>query len=126
MSCRLLSATTVASALLCLSANAKCIYKPFEFFPEKNGAVVVESRIDGETPCKHNFAEGEGYHFTSLTIDRAPEHGALTQTGDTQFVFTPNAGFSGKDAYIFEICATKGDEAGCSTIAFVATIRSRR
>jgi hypothetical protein len=56
----------------------------------------------------------------------APEHGALAQTSGARFVFTPRPGFTGKDAYLFKICATKGAQQGCSTIAFAATVRGKR
>jgi hypothetical protein len=64
--------------------------------------------------------------LNSVTIDRAPAHGELKQIRDTRFVFTPNPRFPGKDFYLFKICATKGDKSGCSTIAFVATVRGWR
>lgn len=122
----ILGAAVVLSAIAGSSAQAGCLYKPFEFHPEKNGGVVVTSIVEAGSSCAHNFAEGPGYHFDSVAIDRAPEHGALTQTSDTRFVFAPNPGFTGKDAYLFKICATKGERHGCSTIAFVATVRGRR
>ena len=77
----------------------------FEFHPDKNDNVVVTSLVDAGSSCSHNFAEGPGYHFDSVTIDRAPEHGELKQTRDTRFVFTPNPRFPGKDFYLFKICA---------------------
>jgi len=107
------------------AANAACLYKPFQFQPEKNGGVVVTSVVGAGSFCAHNFAEGPGYQFESVTIDRPPEHGALTQTEATRFVFTPSRRFNGKDAYVFKICAKKGEERGCSTIAFVATVRGK-
>jgi hypothetical protein len=125
MSYRIFAAAFLA-ALGCNSANAACLYKPFQFQPEKNGGVVVNSVVEAGTFCAHNFAEGPGYKFESVTIDRPPEHGALTQTEPTRFVFTPSPRFSGKDAYIFKICAKKGEQRGCSTIAFVATVRGKR
>ncbi|MGC2408865.1 MAG: hypothetical protein WA441_02355 [Methyloceanibacter sp.] len=112
--------------VLWANANAACLYKPFEFHPNKNDNVVVTSLVDAGSSCSHNFAEGPGYHFDSVTIDRAPEHGELKQTRGTRFVFTPNPRFTGKDFYLFKICASKSDKSGCSTIAFVATVRGRR
>ena len=43
--------------------------------------------------------------------------------GVNHFVYTPDKGFSGKDAYIFKICATKGAQKGCSTVAFVSQVK---
>jgi len=121
-----IAAGIAASAAFSSSAGAACLYKPFQFQPEKNGGVVVNSVVEAGTFCAHNFAEGPGYKFESVTIDRPPEHGALTQTEPMRFVFTPSRRFSGKDAYVFKICASKGEQRGCSTIAFVATVRGKR
>jgi len=72
--------------------------------------------------CTHNFAEGPGYKFTSAAIERRPEHGTLRKEGAFRYVYRPDAGFRGKDAYLVKICATKGDAKGCSTIAYVVTL----
>ncbi len=122
MSYRIIAAAFLA-AFGCGSANAACLYKPFKFQPEKNGGVVVDSKVEAGSFCEHNFAEGPGYQFESVAIDQLPERGSLTQTDATRFVFTPGRGFTGKDAYTFKICAKKGEQRGCSTVAFVATVQ---
>jgi hypothetical protein len=116
-----LSASFVAS-LLASGAQAECKYPRFDFFPEKNGGVVVDSVTTGGAPCAHDFAEGPGYKFDEVVIDRMPEHGSLAQIGPTRFVYTPAPGYKGKDFYLFRICATKASKSGCSTIAFVANV----
>ena len=52
------------------TARADCAYKPFDFHPEKNDGVVVESIVDSGSSCTHNFAEGPGYKFTGITFVR--------------------------------------------------------
>ena len=94
-------------------ARADCTYKPFDFHPEKNDGVVVNS-IDAGSSCTHNFAEESGYKFTGITFEREPENGKLVKAGVNRFVYTPNTGFTGKDAYLFKICGIKGGQTGCS------------
>ena len=111
------------AALTPAAANAACMYKPFEFHPEKNDGVVVDVIIDGGSSCTHNFGEGSGYTFTGISFAHRPEHGKAVQAGDKRFIYTPDKGFTGKDAYVFHICAGKGGQQGCSTVAFVATVK---
>jgi len=111
-----------ATLLLSLPARAECSYPTFDFFPERGGAVVVETMVTGGSSCTHNFAEGPGYKFTSAAIERRPKHGTLRKEGAFRYVYRPDAGFKGKDAYLVKICATKGDAKGCSTIAYVVTL----
>lgn len=115
----------IAAALLALlpaGADAACLYKPFVFHPEKNDGVVVGALVDAGSLCVHRFGEGPGYKFTGISFEREPEHGRLVKVGPA-YVYTPDKGFTGKDAYIFKICATKGALKGCSAVAFVATVR---
>ena len=115
----------VAALLLLLpvSARAGCLYKPFDFHPEKNDGVVVDVIVDAGSSCTHNFAEGPGYTFTGISFERAPENGKLVKAGRNRFVYTPDKGFKGKDAYIFKICASKGGRKGCSAVAFVTQVK---
>jgi hypothetical protein len=122
MSQRLLAAAAML-VLLPVSAHAGCLYKPFDFHPEKNDGVVVDVIVDAGSSCTHNFGEGPGYKFTGISFAREPETGRLVKAGVNRFVYTPNKGFTGKDAYIFEICATKGAQKGCSTVAFVSQVK---
>ena len=85
--------------------------------------VIGESIVDSGSSCTHNFAEGPGYKFTGITFVREPENGKLVKAGANRFVYTPNKGFTGKDAYLFKICAIKGAQTGCSTVAFVAEVK---
>lgn len=119
---RLLPIAALA-ALMPAAASADCLYKPFDFHPEKNDGVVVTSIVDAGSSCTHNFAEGPGYKFTGITFEHEPDHGKLVKQSATRFVYTPAKGFTGKDAYIFRICATKAGEAGCSAVAFVAEVK---
>ena len=114
-----------AAALLLLpvSAQAACVYDNFVFHPEKNDGVVVDAVVDAGSFCTHNFAEGPGYKFTGITFEHQPEHGKLVKTGVNRFVYTPDKGFKGKDAYIFKICATKGGQKGCSVVGFVPEVK---
>lgn len=105
------------------SAQAACVYDNFIFHPEKNDGVVVDTVVDAGSSCTHNFAEGPGYKFTGITFEHAPEHGKLVNTGVNRFVYTPNQGFTGKDAYIFKICATKDGQKGCSVVGFVPEVK---
>ncbi|GLS24160.1 hypothetical protein GCM10007874_71810 [Labrys miyagiensis] len=122
MSYRLL---TLAALLMLLPAAARagCLYKPFDFHPEKNDGVVVDVIVDGGSSCTHNFGEGPGYAFTGLRVEREPENGKLIKTGANRFLYTPDKGFIGKDAYILKICASKGARRGCSTVAFVSQVK---
>ena len=105
------------------TASAGCTYKPFDFRPERNDGVVVDSIVDAGSSCTHNFAEGPGYKFTGITFEHEPESGKLVKAGANRFVYTPRKGFTGKDAYLFKICAIKGALTGCSTVAFVVTVK---
>jgi hypothetical protein len=113
----------VLLVLSCAPARAGCLYKTFDFHPEKNDAVVVDVIVDAGSSCTHNFAEGPGYRFTGISFAREPENGSLVKTGANRFIYTPAKGFKGKDAYIFTICATKGAQKGCSTVAFVSQVK---
>ena len=110
-------------ALLPVSAHAGCLYKRFDFHPENNDGVVVDVIVDAGSSCTHNFAEGPGYKFTGISLAHEPERGKLVKAGPNRFIYTPDKGFTGKDAYVFRICATKGAKQGCSTVAFVAQVK---
>ena len=112
----------LAFVLCAASAHAECTYPAYEFFPEKNGGVVVDMKVTDGASCTHYFAEGPGYKFTSVTLDRQAEHGSVKKDGVNHFVYRPAAGFKGKDFYGVKICATKGAAKGCTTIYYVATI----
>lgn len=116
----------VAAFLGAGAARAECSYPPFEFFPEKGGAVTVNMTAVAGTPCTHNFKEGPGYRFTA--VERLPvgaEHGRMKKLGRAHYVYTPQAGYSGSDAYMFRICATKGKAWGCTSIAFLVDVKAR-
>ena len=121
MSHRLITVATLL-VLLPVAARAGCLYKPFDFHPEKNDGVVVDVIVDAGSSCSHNFGEGPGYRFTGISFE-PPEHGSLVKAGANRFVYTPAKGFTGKDAYIFKICASKGAQKGCSTVAFVSQVK---
>jgi hypothetical protein len=108
--------------LLSAPAHAECTYPAYEFFPEKNGGMVVEMKVSDGASCTHNFAEGPGYKFTSVAIDRQPEHGSVKKDGVNHFVYRPSPGFKGRDFYGVKICATKGAAKGCVTIYYLATV----
>ena len=57
MSNRLLT-LAVMLVLLPAAARAGCLYKPFEFHPEKNDGVVVDVIVDAGSSCTHNFGGG--------------------------------------------------------------------
>lgn len=102
-------------------AFAGCTFPTFQYFPEKNDGVVVGAVVRADTSCRHSFAEGPGYRFTGLSVAGAPEHGTLRRRGDA-FVYTPDKGFRGKDAYMVKVCATKGAAKGCSGVGYVSTV----
>ena len=116
---------TLAALLVLLPAAARggCLYKPFDFHPEKNDGVVVDVIVDAGSVCTHHFGEGPGYTFTGIRFEREPENGKLVKTSANRFIYTPDKGFTGKDAYIFKICASKGAQKGCSTVAFVSQVK---
>ena len=122
-----MSRTALAAAAVALlaatGARAECKYPVFDFFPEKNGGVTVDTVAVAGTPCTHNFREGPGYHFTSVGVALKPEHGRLAKQGGARFVYTPTAGYAGKDAYMIQICATKGEQKGCTGIAFLVDVK---
>ena len=105
------------------AARAGCLYKTFDFHPEKNDGVVVDVIVDGGSSCTHNFGEGPGYTFTGISFLHEPEHGKVAKAGVNRFIYTPAKGFTGKDAYVFRICAKKGAQQGCSTVAFVSEVK---
>jgi len=117
-------AAAVAAFCAATGAKAECKYPVFDFFPERNGGVTVDAVVIAGTPCTHNFAEGPGYRFTSVGVALKPEHGRLVKQGGARFVYTPRADYSGKDAYMIHICATKGEQKGCTGIAFLIDVRS--
>jgi Bacterial Ig domain len=110
-------------ALMPAVAQAGCRCKPFEFHPEMNDGVVVDVIVDAGSFCTHNFGEGQGYTFNSISFVHEPDNGTLVAAGTNRYVYTPAKGFKGKDAYVFKICATKGGRRGCSTVAFVSQVR---
>ncbi|MGB9383169.1 MAG: hypothetical protein WCB50_00045 [Pseudolabrys sp.] len=122
MSNRLLT-LAVMLVLLPAAARAGCLYKPFEFHPEKNDGVVVDVIVDAGSSCTHNFGEGAGYTFTDIRFEHEPENDKLVKTSANRFIYTPDKGFVGKDAYIFKICASKGTQKGCSTVGFVSQVK---
>ncbi len=85
--------------------------------------MVVDVIVDAGSVCTHNFGEGPGYTFTGISFEREPANGKLVKTSANRFIYTPDKGFIGKDAYIFKICASKGAQKGCSTVAFVSQVR---
>ncbi len=101
-----------ALALLPAAAQAGCLYKPFEFHPEKNDGVVVDVIVDAGSFCTHNFGQGQGYTFNSISFMHEPDNGKLVPAGANRFIYTPDKGFKGKDAYVFKICASKGGQRG--------------
>ena len=105
------------------AARAGCLYKTFDFHPEKNDGVVVDVIVDAGSSCTHNFGEGQGYTFTGITFLHEPDNGTLVQAGHNRFIYTPDKGFKGKDAYVFRICATKDGKRGCSTVGFVSQVK---
>ncbi|QGM98690.1 tetratricopeptide repeat protein [Methylocystis parvus] len=118
---------TIAAAMFvvsCGGSQATCLYKPFEFFPDRNDGVIVGEVIQKGTDCQHKFKEGKGYRFTSVAPDdKPPVHGAIKKIGDREFIYTPQPDYVGDDIYAFKICATKGKKQGCSLVAFDAHIR---
>ncbi len=118
-----LAVAVVVALFAAAPARAECTYPVFDFFPERNGGVTVDTVAVAGTPCAHNFGEGPGYHFTSVAIALKPEHGRLQRQGGARFVYTPTSGYSGKDAYMIQICATKGAQKGCTGIAFLVDVR---
>ncbi|MGJ0393500.1 MAG: tetratricopeptide repeat protein [Methylocystis sp.] len=107
------------------ASRAGCLYKPFEFFPDKNDEVIVGAVVEKGTTCQHKFKEGKGYRFTSVEIDgEQPPHGALKKVADREFIYTPNPEYVGDDIYAFKICAVKGKKEGCSFVAIEAHVRA--
>ncbi len=51
-----------------------------------------------------------------------PDNGKLVPAGANRFIYTPDKGFKGKDAYIFKICASKGGSA-LFAVAFVSQVK---
>jgi hypothetical protein len=113
---RLIFAAAATMVLMAGPVRAACVYPPFEFHPEKNGGVQVPVRVDMGSSCRHNFLEGPGYHFTKVAIGLPPVYGTLKEIAKNVFLYTPRV--NGADVYTFEICATKGKQAGCTSIMF--------
>ena len=73
-------------------------------------------------PARTILPRGRATKFTGITLEQ-PEHGKVVKAGVNRFVYRPDKGFTGKDAYMFKICATKGKQKGCSAVAFVPEVR---
>jgi hypothetical protein len=71
--------------LLPVSARAACVYKPFDFHPEKNDGVVVTSIVDAGSSCTHNFAEGPGYKFTGISFEHEPDEAYPVDSGGATY-----------------------------------------
>lgn len=61
--------------------------------------------------------------FTSASIAQSPKKGRLEQTGNFDFRYGPNKGYSGKDTYAVKICGSGLNGSGCSTIIYTAIIK---
>ena len=92
----------------------------FHFTDPAPVAAVYES--DGAA-CRHNFHAGALGSLTSASIIAKPQHGALSQTRNFAFVYTPTKGFKGIDAYSVKVCGSDRQGAGCATIAYSTTIK---
>jgi len=44
----------------------------------------------------------------SVTVVSSPSNGALVHNGNGSFTYTPAAGFSGVDSFVYEVCDTEG------------------
>jgi hypothetical protein len=113
-----------------LPAQADCRAPPTsggsnaqQFHVDKNDTVTFSRLLSG-TPseCKHAFTAGANLTFTSASILRTPLNGTLQQTGAFSFLYKPNPGFKGKDAYAVKVCGKNRVGSGCSTINYDAAV----
>jgi len=80
--------------------------------PTNNNPVAVDdySSTAVNTPVNINVIGNDGdFDGDALTIcgNSNPTNGTVTQTG-TSFIYTPNAGFTGTDAFTYTVCDGKG------------------
>ncbi|WP_419994707.1 Ig-like domain-containing protein [Streptomyces boninensis] len=57
------------------------------------------------TPVTIDTAANDRGEATAPTVVTPPEHGTLTQNPDGTFVYTPDADFTGTDAFTYRICS---------------------
>jgi Bacterial Ig domain len=124
MNMRTLLFAAALAALLPGAAQAACTHQPYDFHPEKNDGVVVNVVAQAGESCVHDFTDPKGYTLRSITFERMPAHGKITEEGKDRWVYTPAKDYRGRDFYIFEVCGSKGAEKGCSALAFNVTVKA--
>ena len=70
--------------------------------------VAFEGSVSGNVVLE-NDSDPEGDTLT-ISANTAPQNGSLTLSADGSFVYTPNLGFSGADAFTYTITDGNGNE----------------
>ncbi|MBM7516701.1 Ig-like domain-containing protein [Nocardioides nitrophenolicus] len=73
------------------------------------------------TDVVDNDTSTSGQALAEPTIDTAPGHGSTAVVGDA-ITYTPDAGFSGDDSYVYEICDTSNPTPVCDTGTVTVTV----
>jgi gliding motility-associated-like protein len=77
-------------------------------------ASVSEHQVLNGTSVLANDSDPDGDPLSiNTTAETAPQHGSLKINADGTYVYTPNAGYSGDDSFVYRIC-DNAVSAGCS------------
>ena len=80
--------------------------------------VAFEGSVSGNVVLE-NDSDPEGDTLT-ISANTAPQNGSLTLNADGSFVYTPNLGFSGADAFTYTITDGNGNE-DTATVQFTVS-----
>ncbi len=80
--------------------------------------VAFEGSVSGNVVLE-NDSDPEGDTLT-ISANTAPQNGSLTLSADGSFVYTPNLGFSGADAFTYTITDGNGNE-DTATVQFTVS-----
>ena len=105
------------------SAHATCAFSPFSFFPDRNDRVHVRVETDDKSFCDNSFREGPGYHFTDVSLAKAPPHGFVETLGPNHYAYHAFPNYQGRDQYTIRACAIVGERKGCSMLIYDVTVR---
>lgn len=101
------------------SVECRVVTVPVEVLPN-----VVTAVDDSEsthvvapvtTQVRGNDTSESGQAFANPTVQSGPRKGAAVVNGDGTITYTPGAGFSGTDSYLYQVCDTSTPDPVCDT-----------
>ncbi len=102
-------------------ADDQCVTWTIEVAVAKNVvAAAADSTTTGYvTPVnldvRSNDTSASGQALAAPTVSTAPAHGAAAVEPDGSITYTPDAGFSGTDSFVYRVCDTSHPTAVCAT-----------